>query len=201
MSNYRFLAFLVLTAITMFAIYLPQPLTPNFFAESAGTFPINDRHPWCMGSLGNAIAMLAFGNLNAFTGFLVGQLWVLIFTLSISREIPRSGLDLGYFFMGGYRLCRSMVLAVSRSLVHPGQTGMAFGMIETANSVAVITAPVLAGYCTVKHLIPCTPFLVWLICAVILLNLLILYTIKRKNNNKHGVFKLRSFVLVHCKTT
>jgi len=184
-TNYRFLAFLILTAITMFAVYLPQPLTPNFLQNQQQLSRTTIGILGAMGSLGNAVAMLVFGNLNAFTGFIIGQVWVLIFTAIYLKGNSAIWFGLGYFFMGGYRLCRSMVLAVSRSLVHPGQTGMAFGMIETANSVAVITAPILAGVLYNKA--PYSMYSVsgWLITAVILFNLLILYTIQRKKNAKH----------------
>ncbi len=185
LNNYRFLAFLVLTAITMFAIYLPQPLTPNFLQNQQQLSRTTIGLLGAMGSLGNAVAMLVFGNLNAFTGFLVGQIWVLIFALIYIKGNSAAWFGVGYFFMGGYRLCRSMVLAVSRSLVHPGQTGTAFGMIETANSIAVITAPILAGVLYSKE--PYSMYTVsgWMIAAVILLNLFILYTIQRKKNNIH----------------
>lgn len=185
MSNYRFLAFLVLTGITMFALYLPQPLTPNFLQNQQQLSPTTIGILGALGSLGNAVAMLVFGNLNAFTGFLVGQVWMFIFAFIYLKGDSAIWFGLGYFFMGGYRLCRSMVLAVSRNLVHPGQTGIAFGMIETANSVAVITAPILAGVLYSKTPYSMYSVSAWLITAVILLNLIILYTIQRKKNNKH----------------
>ena len=38
-----------------------------------------------------------------------------------------------------------MVLALARNFIHPAETGLAFGMLETANAAAVILAPLLAG--------------------------------------------------------
>jgi len=52
---------------------------------------------------------------------------------------------LAYFLFGGYRLTRSMLLALGRSYVHSKDTGLAYGMIETANGAATILAPVICG--------------------------------------------------------
>jgi len=38
-----------------------------------------------------------------------------------------------------------MVLAFARQLVHPAETGLAYGVLETVSSMAIILAPVLAG--------------------------------------------------------
>ncbi len=51
----------------------------------------------------------------------------------------------GYFFIGGYRLCRSMALAYARSLVKVNETGLAYGLVETGNAISAIAAPLVAG--------------------------------------------------------
>ena len=134
-----------LTFITMFALYLPQPLTPNFLQNErqlnlqqiglVGTF----------GSLGTVFTMFLLGHLNAPLAFLIGQPLVALFALLIWRGTGLPFYAIGYFFVSGYRLCRSMVLALARPLIHPSETGLAFGTLETANAVAVILAPILAG--------------------------------------------------------
>ena len=38
-----------------------------------------------------------------------------------------------------------MALGLARRLIHPGETGLAYGLMETANGAAVILSPALAG--------------------------------------------------------
>ena len=52
----------------------------------------------------------------------------------------------GYLFVGGYRLYRSMALAFARPLVKTGDVGLAYGLVETGNALAVILAPLAAGF-------------------------------------------------------
>jgi hypothetical protein len=52
---------------------------------------------------------------------------------------------LGYFLLGGYRAARALIYAQVRTLVHPAQMGLAYGIAETFNSLAVVLAPLLAG--------------------------------------------------------
>lgn len=145
LRNSRFLVLAGLTFFTMFALYLPQPLTSNFLQ--------NERHldlqqiglVGTFGNLGNVVIMLALGRLNAPLAFLIGQPLVALFAVLMWQGTGLPWFALGYFFMSGYRLCRSMVLALARTFIHPSETGLAFGMLETANAVAVIVSPILAG--------------------------------------------------------
>ncbi len=185
LSNSRFLAFLVITGVTLFAIYLPQPFTPNFLQNqqlfSRSTIGILG----AAGSLGNAVATLLLGSLKSVTGFIIGQIWVFIFCLIFLKGGSPIWFGIGYFFFGGYRLCRSMVLAIARPMVHPEQTGLAFGIIETASAVAVIISPVLAGFLYNNDPYSIYRVSVGLITGVIALNLVILYLDKRRQNKKN----------------
>jgi hypothetical protein len=134
-----------LSFITVLATYLPQPLTPNFLQ--------NQHHlsleviGWmaAIGYLGNAVLTLAFGSLNATAGFLIGQMLVGLSTLILWRGNNTIWFSLAYFSMGGFRLLRAMALAYSRSIIHAADTGLAFGIVETVNYLALILAPPLAG--------------------------------------------------------
>ena len=180
--NPRFMTFLVMTFLTMFALYLPQPFTPNFLQNQQG-LPLTTIGLFgAIGSLGNAVAMLALGHLNAVAGFLISQGWLLLFSFIYSKAELPVWFGIGYFFIGGYRLCRSMVLAIARSLVHPRQTGLAYGMVETMNAIAVVLAPALAGY-----LYSLNPYLIYqtalgLTLAILLLNFGMLILVRKKQN-------------------
>ena len=183
LKNTRFLGFLGITLITVFVLYLPSAFTPSFlqnqqeFSKSTigvlGTF----------GNLGNAVAVLALGGLRASTAFIISQVWVLIFTIIfIAAKLP-AWFGIGYFFYGGFKLCRAMILTIARSLIHPGETGLAYGMVETASAIAVILAPVLAGilYNSEPILIYKVPL--FAISGVIILNIIGLSVIRRNQNN------------------
>lgn len=183
LKNYRFLAFLGLAFVTFFALYLPQPLTPNFLQNEQGFSRTTIGILGTLGSLGNAVAMLTLGHLPAVASFLIGQAWVLVFSALFLTGTTPVWFGLGYFFIGGYRLCRSMVIAIARPLINPRQTGLAYGMIETAGSIAIIIAPVLAGLLYRKQPDSMYSTAILLISMVILLNVLIFSVIRKRNNN------------------
>lgn len=145
-KNQPLLTLVGLTFLTMFILYLPQPLTPNYLQAGKGLSLQQIGVLGSLASLGNVIIMLFLGNLKAPLGFLLGQPLVALFCLFMWRGNSMALFGLGYFVMGGYRLSRSMVLAVARSLIPARQTGLAYGMLETANASAVILAPILAGW-------------------------------------------------------
>lgn len=179
LKNPRFLGFLAVALISIFAIYLPQPFTPSYLQNQHEYSRAMIGLLGAIGSLGNAVATLALGSLPAATGFIVGQLWVLVFSVTfLVADLP-FWFGFGYFFAGGYRLCRSMVLALSRTLVHPRQTGLAYGMVETMNAIAVIIAPVLAGVLYNKNPLSVYSVSIVLISVTILVNFIILILLKR----------------------
>lgn len=187
LKNYRFLAFLGVAMVSFFALYLPQPLTPNFLQNqqeySRSTIGILG----AFGSLGNAVAMLALGNLGAVTGFIIGQVWMLVFAVLFLAGNSPVWFGVAYFFVGGYRLCRSMVLAIARPLVHPKQTGLAYGMIETTASLSIITAPILGGVLYKQAPLSLYQVSIILIGLVLVMNLVVFSVIRkrRKHDPQH----------------
>jgi hypothetical protein len=143
--NNRFLLFLGLSSLTVLATYLPQPLTPNYLQNQHHLSLTVIGWMGAIGYLGNAVLALSFGSLNAISGFLIGQMLVGLSALILWRGDNTFWFGLAYFTLGGFRLLRSMALAYSRSIIHSADTGLAFGIIETCNYIAVILAPALAG--------------------------------------------------------
>jgi MFS family permease len=145
LRNPRFAGLLALILLTMFALYLAQPLSSNFLKN---VHQLSVQQIGLLGSinsLGNAVLMLALGHLSAPVGFLLGQALVSIFALSLWQGNHMAVFAVGYFFFGGYRLARSMALAYARTLVKPEETGFAYGLVETGNAIASIMAPLAAG--------------------------------------------------------
>ncbi|KAF0109373.1 MAG: major facilitator superfamily transporter [Chloroflexi bacterium] len=179
-SNFRFLAFLGITFVTLFALYLPQPFTPNFLQNQQALSRTTIGILGAFGSLGTAFASFALGSLNSVAGFIIGQIWVLIFVILFLKGETPFIFGLGYFFIGGYRLCRSMILAIARSLVHPGETGLAYGLMETASAATVITAPILAGVLYRQEPYSVYTVSMFLLIGVIIANLIIFSIIIRR---------------------
>jgi MFS family permease len=89
--------------------------------------------------------------------------------------------------MGGMRLSKSMILTITRSLIHPAETGLAYGMVETVSAFAVIVAPVIAGalYKQDAWLIYKVPF--FAILGVLVINFVIFRVYRRKQKNAAAV--------------
>ena len=144
-QNPRFTGLLALVLVIMFALYLPQPLTPNFLQNQRHLSLSAIGQLGSIANLGNTILMLALGRLDSTLAIGLGQAAVAAFSLLIWQGSGMLWYGLGYFCIGGYRLCRSMVAAQVRPLVHPAQLGLAYGMLETVSALTLILAPLLAG--------------------------------------------------------
>jgi len=88
---------------------------------------------------------LLVGHFAARTGFLLVQVLVAAFAMLLWQGSGLGWYALGFFLLGGYRSARSLIYAQIRPLIHPAQMGLAYGVAETFNSLAVTLAPLLAG--------------------------------------------------------
>jgi DHA1 family multidrug resistance protein-like MFS transporter len=145
LANQRYLGFMVIAFISMFATYLPQPLTPNFLQNIRGISISQIGQIGAISSLGNVVLNLTLGQLDARIGFLLGQAAVTLFTLLIWRGTGFFWYALGYFLLGGFRVSRVLVTAQVRGLIHGAQMGLAYGVTETINTLPIIIAPPIAG--------------------------------------------------------
>ena len=146
LSNVRFLGFLGVVFFVMFATYLPQPLSPNFLQNERGISLGRMGLIGSVGSLGNVAFSLVLGQLNTRLGFVLGQICVVLFSLSLWKGTGQAWYMLGYFLLGGFRVARTLTIAQVRLLIHQAQMGLAYGISEAVNSLALILAPLLAGY-------------------------------------------------------
>ena len=144
-KNTRFVSFLGIIFLAMFVMYLPQPLAPRFLQNERGLSLESIGLLGSVGSLGNTLLALVLGQFAARTGFLLAQVSVAAFSLLLWKGTGLGWYALGYFLLGGYRSVRSLIYAQIRPLIHPAQMGLAYGVAETFNSLAVILAPLLAG--------------------------------------------------------
>ena len=144
-GNRLFLLYVAIVFIVIFGMYLPQPLTPNFLQNQQGYDSRMIGFLGAVGNLGNALLMLFLGTLSPLKGLFIGQVLVTGFSALFLTGNHPFWFAAGYFLFGGFRLSKTMVLAFARQLVHPAETGLAYGVLETVSSMAIILAPVLAG--------------------------------------------------------
>lgn len=146
LKNSRFLGLVGVGFISIFVMYLPQPLTPNFLETNRGLTLGLVGMVGSIGSIGTVVVNLVLGQIPARLGFLLAQVLVGLFAFLLWRGNNIIWYGLAYFLLGGYRTARMMIFAQVRPLIHKAQMGLSFGITETANSLAVILAPLLAGW-------------------------------------------------------
>ncbi len=146
LTNPRFLILLGVVFFTITALSAPQQLTSMYLQN---VHHLSTQQIGMMGtvaSIGTAIMMVLLGNLGPSTGMLVGQLLVAGYALIMWQGQSAAVFFAGYALVGGYRLYRSMALAFSYTLVKTRDTGLAYGLVETGNALAMIVAPLAAGF-------------------------------------------------------
>ena len=145
LSNRRFIILLGVMAFAIFSMYLAQPLTPNFLDNVRGLSLSENGLIFTAGALGNSLLAITFSRIEPRRGFLLAQVLVILFALTIWKGTSLPLFALGYFLLGGFRAGRPMVMAQARELVHVSQMGLMYGLMETINAVIFILTPPLAG--------------------------------------------------------
>jgi len=146
LKNQRFFGYLAIIFLTMFVMFLPQPLTSNFLQNERGFSLDMIGKIGSAGSLGNVALSLLLGRMSARSGYLIGQISVAAFAFFLWQGTGLPWYALGYFLLGGYRAARSLAMAQVRALVCEANMGLAYGVTETVIGVTIILAPLLAGY-------------------------------------------------------
>lgn len=145
-SSYRpYLGFLLVNSLVAFALYLPQPLAPNYLQNQAGLTTVEIGRLYAAGGLGVVTLNLLLGQLDGRAGYLLSQACVGFYALLLWRGGQYAWFGLALFLLGGFRVARILAAVHIRSLVPPGRVGLAFGLAEAASSLMVAAAPVLAG--------------------------------------------------------
>jgi len=145
-KNIRFLSYLGIVAFAIFAMYLSQPLTPNFLEDVRGFSLSNVGIIFAFGALGNSLAAIFLSRWDPYRGFVLAQLMTAVFVILILKATSLPIISLGYFLLGGFRAGRPLAIAQVRELIHESQMGFAYGIMETVSAVVFILTPPLAGY-------------------------------------------------------
>ncbi len=145
-KNTRFTGYLGIVAFAIFAMYLSQPLTPNFLEDVRGFSLSNVGVIFAFGALGNSLLSILLGRSNPYLGFVLAQIFVVTFVLLMLRGASLPIFALGYFLLGGFRAGRPLAMAQVREFIHESQMGLTFGIMETVSAVVFILTPPLAGF-------------------------------------------------------
>jgi predicted MFS family arabinose efflux permease len=145
MRNRALVVLFAVIAFSIFAMYIAQPLTPNFLTGVRGLSLSETGVIFTAGALGNSLMAIFFSRVEPRRGFLLSQILVALFAMCIWKGSSLPVFALGYFLLGGFRASRPMVLAQARELVHDSQMGLTYGVIETISSIILILTPPLAG--------------------------------------------------------
>lgn len=142
----RYLAYMGVIFLSIFAMYLPQALTPNYLSNQGGYDLSQIGLLFSVSSIGVVVFNLVLGSMPALMGFLLGQAAVIFFTLILWWQSGLAWYLLGFFMLGGYKTARNLGMAQVRELVPSAKMGLAYGFAETVGASAVILAPVVAGF-------------------------------------------------------
>lgn len=142
-SRYRF--YLLAVFLAAFATFLPQTFSQNFLHDQRGLSLSAIGRLLSIAGLGVVILSFTFGRIKTRYGFLLSQVSVAIFSLTLCLGSGLPWFAIGYFFLGGYKTTRTLAAAQTRTLVHAANMGLAYGITELVASSATILAPLLAG--------------------------------------------------------
>ncbi|MCJ7717615.1 MAG: MFS transporter [Anaerolineales bacterium] len=145
LKNKKFLLYLLVIFLVYFALFVPQPLAPNFLKNQRG---ISLQTIGILGSitnLGNVLLNLVFGMMPARIGLILGQIFVFLFAALIWKFTQMPILVVAYFLLGGFRATRSLLVAQVEKLVQPANLGLAFGITEAVTGFSLVAAPPLVG--------------------------------------------------------
>lgn len=143
--NSRYLVFLGIFFLASVAMYLPQPLSPNYLQNQKELSLIQIGQLYSISEFGIVVLSLVLGLMNARFGYLIGQLGVGLFAFLLWRGNIFPIYALAYFLLGGYRASRSLATAYISFIINGNNLGLAYGISETIAASATVIAPIIAG--------------------------------------------------------
>ncbi len=176
LTNLRFLGLLAIIFLTIIALSTPQQLTSVYLQDVHNLSLQQIGLTGTFAGIGGAAILFALGSIPALTGMITGQVLLGLFCLFLWRGQNAAVFYIGYLFAGGYRLYRSMAAATVRTLVRTGDIGLAYGLVEMVNALAVILAPLLAGF--LYHNKPESVYTISLIALVVSITLTVFWWYK-----------------------
>lgn len=144
--NLRFSSFIFVIALTIFATYLPQPLSPNYL-QNQKLLPLTSiGFLFFVNGAGIVTFNLLLGTFAPFFGILASQLLIMIFCSILINTSSIPPFMLAFFILGSYRAAQTVSIAQLRNYIQPESMGLAYGFAESVFSLAMILASFFAGY-------------------------------------------------------
>lgn len=169
LGNRRLLGFLALMFAAALALYVGLPLAPNFLEEVRG-FDVGAVGVFgSVNSAGILALSVAFGHRSPRRGVMLAQLLMMA---SLALLLFTTGLawaGLAYFLRAAWILGRDLLIAQIARVVGPGELGLAIGLGETVLELAVVLAPLWAGWLYAQR--PELPFIAGLFLLGLILPL------------------------------
>jgi DHA1 family tetracycline resistance protein-like MFS transporter len=170
--NKQFVVLMSVLTFATFSMYLSQPLTPNFLEGVRGLSLSQTGIIFTAGALGNSLMAMLFSRSQPQRGFLLAQVFVILFATLIWKGSSLPIFAIGYFLLGGFRSGRVMVMAQARELVHDSQMGLSYGVMETISAIIFILTPPLAGILFERDPVLVYPLAIGLIAVSIIVSYL-----------------------------
>ncbi|HUV73054.1 MAG TPA: MFS transporter [Anaerolineae bacterium] len=158
LSNRRLLVFASVGIFVFLALQLGQPFAPNYLQEVVGV------EIFWIGFLGSAHALGAMvlgvwlGRLSeGVAGFVVGQGLVLASLLILVNFQAIPVLLVSFFLRGAFNACKALALAQAGKTIGETNSGLAYGVLNTALNLSWVLAPYTAAWLYTAR--PDLPFL------------------------------------------
>ncbi len=140
-----FALFLAIFTFSTFVMYFPQPLAVNFLKNERNINLDQIGQLLSLRSLGIVLLNLIIGQLNPRLGYMLSQVAMGAFSLVLWLGNGLPWYAVSFLLLGSFSTARSMAIAQGRALVRAAEMSVAYGLIETANAIALILSPPLAG--------------------------------------------------------
>jgi predicted MFS family arabinose efflux permease len=159
--------FLPLVFVSIFAMYLSWPLTPNFLQNERQMSVSQIGLFGAFNGMGLVLLNLGLGRLESRRGLILAQVFVAVSILLIWQGIGAPWFAAGYLLAGAFRTAHSILLAQAEGLVHRANLGLAYGAVETVSGAVIVLAAPIAG--VLYGIRPALPFPVGLLLIILAL--------------------------------
>ncbi len=144
--NVRFSTFIFVIALTIFATYLPQPLSPNYLQNQKLLNLSTIGFLFFVNGGGIVTFNLFLGTFSPFVGILASQFFIVLFSFLLINATSLPLFAFAFFILGSHRAAHTISIAQLRNYIKPESMGLAYGFAESAFALAMILASFYAGY-------------------------------------------------------
>lgn len=165
--------FLGLILVSLLALSLSWPLTPNFLTGERGVSLVTLGVLGSFNALGVVALNLVLGRVHPKLGYTLAHVVVVLSITGLWLGGSVVWYAMGFFLAGGMRTAHALAIAQSEPLVKRRNLGLVFGLVETMNGSALAIAPAIAGI--LYDMKPWLPFPVGLGMSAVALVLSVLF--------------------------